>query len=219
MKIDFSHTAIRIGRPLTSYSKVQNLVGWALRNQPLFAKKAPRGAYLDIGCGPNIHAGIFSVDYAWRPGLDLCWDVTTGLPLPDKSVAGIFTEHCIEHISFESFVILAREFRRVLIPGSVTRVIVPDGELYALRYLNGGPMPYGTNATRSGLYTKQMSVNEIFYAHGHKFIYDFETLGAVLDNAGFRGIEKLSFGKGSDPKLILDNQDRAVESLYVEAVS
>jgi hypothetical protein len=43
-----------------------------------------------------------NLDYHWRPGIDICCDITRGLPLPDTYVRGIFSEHCIEHISFEA---------------------------------------------------------------------------------------------------------------------
>jgi hypothetical protein len=35
--------------------------------------------------------------------------------------------------------------------------------------------------------------------------------------AGFIEVERRAFGDGADPKLLRDEPDRAVESLYVEA--
>ena len=46
--------------------------------------------YLDIGCGPNPSPDFINLDYLWRPGVDLCWDVAHELPLAGDSLAGIF---------------------------------------------------------------------------------------------------------------------------------
>lgn len=97
------------------------------------------------------------------------------------------------------------------------RIIVPDGELYARHYLQKKPMPYGQDDMIAGIYTPFMSVNRIFYDHGHRFIYDFETLHTILAGTGFRAIEKSACRQGRDPRLLIDTESRAVEALYVEA--
>jgi predicted SAM-dependent methyltransferase len=175
--------------------------------------------YIDFGPGLNIHPDLYSVDYYWRPGIDLCWDVSKPLPFNDHSISAVFSEHCIEHIPFEAATRFIKELHRVLAPAGRVRIIVPDAGLYARKYLSAEPMPYAEVDETCGFYTRQMSVNRVYYGYGHRFIYDFETLAAVLGMAGFREIEKLSFGEGHDPSLLKDTEHRAVESLYVEAVA
>ena len=63
-----------------------------------------------------------------------------------------------------------------------------------------------------------ISVNRIFRSHGHQFIYDFATLHLLLKKAGFTKIYQETFAKGNDPRLLIDRSDRAIESLYVEAI-
>lgn len=208
---------IAVTRPLTSYSKVQAGISRIIRNRRLFAPQPGAGAYLNIGCGPYPRDGFFNIDWGWRPGINLCWDVTKRLPIESASCAGLFSEHCIEHIAFEDFWKLAREFHRVLMPGALVRIVVPDGELYVRRFLSGEPLPYADDDASGGIYTPFMSVNRIFYRHGHQFIYDFETMAAVLRSAGFGDIRRCSFATGSDKRLLIDQPERAVESLYVEA--
>src|ERR1700683_3619277 len=217
MQLDFTHTKIGLGRPLSSYSKVQQAIGLAIRNRTTFATLPKHGAYIDVGCGPNIHNDFYNIDYSWRPGIDLCWDITRGLPFAKESIGGIFTEHCVVHIKCIDFLELACEFYRVLMSGGTVRIIVPDGELYARHYLQKEPMPYGKDDMISGIYTRFMSVNRIFYKRGHRFIYDFETLHTILARIGFRAIEQSAFRQGRDPRLLVDTESRAVESLYVEA--
>ena len=89
-------------RPLTSYAAVQVWIGHALRNRPaqLGRRRIANLTYLDLGCGPNVHENFINLDYLWHPQIDVCWDVTRGLPWADGSLQGIFSEHCLEHVPF-----------------------------------------------------------------------------------------------------------------------
>ncbi len=53
---------------------------------------------------------------------------------------------------------------------------------------------------------------------GHHFIHDFQSLSAALLEAGFSGAEERQLLEGSCAALLIDREDRAWESLYVEAV-
>ena len=64
-----------------------------------------------------------------------------------------------------------------------------------------------------------MSVNRIAREDGHLYLYDFEVLAAMLREAGFVDVERQRFRRGRDPKLLLDTEARALETLYVEAVA
>ncbi len=164
-----------------------------------------------------------NLDYSWRPGIDVCWDVTRGLPFPDAYVSGIFSEHMIEHVSFESGLLVLRECRRILRKGGVMRIVVPDGELYLAgyaKYRAGEPYAMPLTEEDERLFpfvTPMISVNRIFREYDHLFMWDFETLRAALLKSGFSNAERRSFGEGADPKLLRDAPDRRIESLYVEA--
>jgi SAM-dependent methyltransferase len=221
--VDFSHTNISLSRSMLSYGKIQVLVATLIRGRRAFMNFKTKGLVLDVGCGSNIHTENLNLDYGWRPGIDICCDITRGLPLADNYVGGIFTEHCIEHISFDSALFVLREFYRVMQPGAYVRIIVPDFEVYIDKY-NGFretgelSMPYASGDARSdGIYSPAMSVNRIFRGHGHQFIYDFATFAVTLRSVGFDEINKASFGHGAAPSLILDTPGREIESLYVEA--
>src|SRR3712207_5871910 len=99
--MDFTNTRLVWNRPITSYSKIQWIISSIIRNRPYFINQAGLRdkEYLDIGCGPNIHRNFINLDYDWRPGIDICWDVSRRLPLADVSLKGVFTEHCLEHLS------------------------------------------------------------------------------------------------------------------------
>ena len=56
---------------------------------------------------------------------------------------------------------------------------------------------------------------ESYYAR-HKYMYDFDLLSEMLQNAGFSNIVRRDYRQGATPDLaVLDN--RPDETLYVEA--
>jgi predicted SAM-dependent methyltransferase len=213
-------------RPISDYSKVQAFYSNLIRGSKLQLKnkRIASKLYLDIGCGPNIHNEFIGLDYNWKPGLDLCWDITQGIPIQDNSLLGVYTEHCIEHISYGDVCELLEEIKRILKPEGTLRIIVPDAELYLDLYMKGRSgekvkFPYGTPAYKSlnTEKTPMMEINQVFRGHGHQFAYDYLTLEAMLQTAGFVSIKKESFRCGRDRTLLIDSEHRACESLYVEA--
>ena len=219
-------------RPLRSYAKVQRAVSPFIRNRRWAANIRHAGVYLNVGPGPATHPDFCNIDYTWFEGVDVCWDIRRPLPIPSQYAGGLFTEHCLEHIEIQDGSHVLREFYRVMRPGAYIRIIIPDAEIYLTEYAKhtrGAPfkMPHVTDTPYvrfpglEGGYTPVMSVNRVFLhqyeKQGHRFIYDFETIAKLLERAGFVHIKKVSFGVGSDPKLLIDIPSREVESLYVEA--
>ena len=218
--LDFSRTDFRLSRHPLSYSKVQRLISVLIRNRRTFANIKQPGTYLDIGCGPNTHTDFCNLDYGWHPGINVCWDITRGLPFPNHYVGGVFTEHCLEHFSLDAALAILGEIHRIMRPRAVLRIVVPDGELYLRGYAVGTPLPYAEgDAKKFPIATPIVSVNRIFRDHGHLFIWNFETLAVALLKSGFQDVTKAAFGEGRDEKLLIDSPWRKVESLYVEAIA
>ena len=193
--MDFISTRMSFSRPIKDYAKVQAIYAAVIRNRKMFANIKTPGLVLDIGCGPNFRATNINLDYGWRPGIDICWDVTQELPIPDDYVAGVFTEHCLEHISFESALFVLSEMRRISQPGTYIRIVVPSLEIYVnsyvdIRDLGKGQIPYGESDEVDGINSPAMGLNRIMRAHGHQFIYDFATLEKMLQKVGFIEISK-----------------------------
>ncbi|HEY8154704.1 MAG TPA: methyltransferase domain-containing protein [Myxococcota bacterium] len=217
-------------RSIWSYGKVQKCVGAVARNRRLQMALVPRLPYVNIGCGSNFRPGFINVDYEWRPGIHLCWDLRRKLPLPDASAEGIFTEHCLEHLTVDACAEALRDLHRILAPGGVLRVIIPDGGLYIesyLRHRRGEPVefPYVDAEGRADFlrdshygFTPMMAVNRIFRGYGHLFAYDHDTIRNLLVHAGFASVEPSSFRRGRLEALLIDSEVRAPQSLFVEAV-
>ena len=220
--------------PLLSRGKVRKVIGHVLRNrsiQLLLTDRRPK-RYLNLGCGGNILDDYINLDYTWSRGVDLCWDVKRGIPLASNSLEGIFTEHTLEHFTWqEALRVFLPECFRVLRPGGTLRISVPDAELSVIAYeeaRRSGATGRSFHAAYDGgdriPMTPMMHLNNTFrriyepLEKGHKFVYDFHTLEYFLHWVGFTSVTKESFMRGRSPKLLVDYEKRASESLYVEAL-
>ncbi len=218
-------------RRIDSYAKVQRLIAALRRNRHLqLTREVLARPYLDVGCGDCLHPGFIHLDYFWKPGVDVCWDVNRGLPFADASLRGVFSEHCLEHFMQPQACALLREFRRVLAAGSTVRIVVPDAETYLRSYLSqitgdgSHRFPFQDAEENLPGWTPLTSVNRVFYQDrespaGHCTMFDFPLMRQLLLDAGFIDVQRRAFQEGRDPQLVVDSPVRAVESLYVEAVA
>jgi len=222
--MDFKHTNLSLSRSIGDYTKVQLLVGPIIRNSKWQIRNLKKDKqYLNVGCGPNLDDRFINMDYQWRPGMDLCWDITKGIPLQSSSIKGIYTEHCLEHITFEQTQVVLAEFYRMLKSGGIVRIIVPDAELYIDLYTRSKrgesvSFPYVTDKEKNDGFSPIMSVNRVFRGHEHLYAYDFDCLSLMLRQTGFERISKENYRNGSDDILLIDSETRKIESVYVEAV-
>ena len=222
--LDFSETKLSLGRPIGSYLKVQKIYSSLIRSKKFQISKLMNSEkkLLNVGCGPNPTKNFINLDYLWVPGVDICWDITKGIPLESETMEGIYTEHCLEHISFLECQEAIKDFYRILKPKGIVRIIVPDGELYIDLYTRSKKgenvkFPYVSDEEKQNGFTPIMPVNRIFREHGHLFAYDAETLTMLLKNAGFTNIKKESYMQGRTDSLLIDTESRKIESLYIEA--
>jgi predicted SAM-dependent methyltransferase len=158
------------------------------------------------------------------------WDCRRSLPFDDNSVRYIFSEHFFEHLDYtEEIPVVLSECLRVLQPGGIIRIVVPDAGRYLRAYCESGwealtklrelRSDHFDRYTGCAYVTKMELVNEVFrQAYTHKFAYDHETLERVLLHTGFARAERAQFGVSLAQDLAIDFADRAHESLYVEGI-
>jgi predicted SAM-dependent methyltransferase len=224
-----------VNRPFSSYGKVQRAISSVIRNRrfQLMSRRIRELEYLQVGSGGNCPTTFINLDYHWRPSVDLCWDIKRGLPFRSASFSGIFTEHCIEHLSlFESDFGLAgpcakliAECHRVMRPGAIIRIVVPDAQLYLETYFHraqGDATKLFPYETAKSDWLPILHVNRVFYdgrgsPSGHCTMFDFDLISQLLKSCGFLNVIRKGFQSGDDPVLLIDTPARETESLYVEA--
>lgn len=191
---------------------------WLIRRKRIKGKRI-----LDVGCGPHARPQKINLDFIWQPAIDVCWSVERPLPFADNSLEGVFTEHCLEHVTFDACRQAIGEFFRILQPGGWVRIVVPDGNLFARRYvertdgLTQERFPGEHTDAISGIYSPIMSVNRIFRDFGHRYISDYALLKELCERASFVDIEEASYRVGRFAPVLLDTEARSKQSVYVEA--
>lgn len=181
---------------------------------------------LNLGSGTYNAAGWVNVDLwglhaLWGVHPDVVWDLRRPLPLPARSVDAVFLEHVLEHLPAEVGLAAMDQAFRLLRPGGVVRVSVPDfgrwAVDYAARRRGTGSSPDLIDLERPGRPTDLLALAEVVYDHGHVSVWDTETMVALLRAAGFVEVAGSAYGQGRVTPSP-DAPHRAAESLYVEGV-
>jgi predicted SAM-dependent methyltransferase len=170
---------------------------------------------LQLGTGPNPLEGWLNTDrwpdiYPERRGEIIFLDATKPLPIADASLDYVFSEHLIEHVSEVDARSMLEECFRVARPGGRIRIATPDLarilSLYddRLDEIQQHYLEWVTTRFRADIHADNSRcyvINRMFNSYGHKFIYDFETLSAMLAQAGFVDIVRFEPGESVDPVL------------------
>jgi SAM-dependent methyltransferase len=152
-------------------------------------------------------------------------DVVKGLPIATGSVDGLYASHVLEHLPLADVRVALTESLRVLKPGGVFRLIVPDLKSRAQAYVEAGDDPDAAHAfmrsTCLGRECRGQSVGgRLRTALGnsaHLWMFDFPAMSAELDRAGFVAIRRAAFGDAEDPMFArVEREDRFVPGDIVE---
>jgi predicted SAM-dependent methyltransferase len=90
---------------------------------------------LNLGCGSHHHPAWLNVDLVASDDSVLAHDLQQPLPFPDAGFSAVYHSHVLEHLPRYKAPAFLRECHRVLKPGGVLRVVVPDLERSAELYL------------------------------------------------------------------------------------
>lgn len=184
--------------------------------------------YLNIGFWTNLEQNkLYANPNGVADTVLLNYDLTNGIPASDNSLEVVYHSHMLEHLTNNEGIEFLRECSRVLQPGAIMRLLVPDLESFSKKYVEGDDFFFDAYRKEaldndSNLYpTRGAIFMGMLHNHGHKMGYDFETLQYVLKQTGFTNVKKTMFQESQ----LTDIQEiepyaplRAAESLCIECI-
>lgn len=168
------------------------------------------------------------------PTLARYGDIVKGLPFAPGSVDCVYASHVLEHLSHRDCLTALRNTRRMLKPGGVFRLIVPDLSWRVDAYVKarGAGMPDASIAlmrsTMLGIEEEERGpfgmLKRLLGRSRHLWMWDEGALADALTNAGFRSVRRCRFGDASHPAFAeLENEGRFFEDgnpeLALEAIA
>jgi len=165
------------------------------------------------------------------------WDCRKRLPFATSSVDYIYTSHFLEHLYRYQVIKLLIECKRVLRPGGIMRVVVPDLKIFAKRYVNND-MEFFRSLSGAKTSISLENISDLLVYHfygydcwceptflqklhrifirGHLWMYDYESLSKILYEVGFTNVWNCQGGVGKVPDIDFLDVSRD-NSLFIEA--
>lgn len=123
----------------TGLDSVKQSVAWArwrLQRPDYPAQPAGSGLRLHLGCGHVNHPGFVNVDGRPAPHVHHVQGLDRLGVFADGCAEMVYASHCLEHLPHGRVAAALREWHRVLRPGGVLRISVPDFDLLVDAYLD-----------------------------------------------------------------------------------
>lgn len=212
---------------------------------------------LNLGCGPIQPEGWVNVDgsrRAWTAS-QLWWldramvacriwpkteftrqtvwaDLLKRLSWADDSVDAVYMGEVLEHFTREDGTRLLKECQRVLRPGGILRLRVPDNARFWRNYLRefdaclaSGREQWSESHTRwIQMFFRDICVRPTrigSFGHFHKWMYDEVSLILALEKAGFESVERRTRHDSGIPGIekVESHEDLTVEGMKPSGVA
>lgn len=220
----------------------------------------------NLGCGTRTHPACVNVDWSIHlrlrklglerlagsraekiralPDSIVVHNLRKGIPAEDGTVDVVFHSHLLEHIDRDDAPAFMAEVRRVLKPGGVQRIVVPDFEQLARNYLDS--FGEAGHEERVAEMIEQIARREASgtshqaplrrkvenaalgdarrRGETHQWMYDRVTLAALLERTGFTAVSVVDHATSRIPgwselglDIEADGRPYKIHSLYMEA--
>lgn len=163
-------------------------VNW-LVSKPKIPKLKDNKRFIHLGCGKINHPDFINVDLCLYPHIHYLRDIGDLTIFSDGFADLIYACHCLEHIPHPKVVSVLKEWSRVLKPGGILRISVPDfGTMVQI---------YEENGKDLDLIIRAMMGAQDFPQNFHYINFNKKTLSRYLLNAGFSEVQKWIYGTDS----------------------
>ena len=137
---------------------------------------------LHIGCGKRFIPGFVHIDQVTFDHVEYKQDIRTLDRFSDESASLIYACQVIEYFDREEVMDVLQEWKRVLAPGGIIRLSVPNFEVITKLYSAGLSLEWFLGT----LYGK---IDDGKGGHVyHRTTYDHKSLEKILTDSGFRNV-------------------------------
>lgn len=91
--------------------------------------------YLNLGCGHRFHEDWVNMDMVSSSPYVISYNILKGVPYPDNQFDVVYHAQVLEHIPKEKAPAFIKECFRVLKPGGIIRIVVPNLENIVYEYV------------------------------------------------------------------------------------
>jgi len=141
---------------------------------------------LHIGCGERYIPGFIHVDIRKFPHIDYIASVDKLDMFQDKSVDLVYSCCLLEHFKICQIEDVLKEWYRVLKPGGILRLSVPDFEKLVEVYLKYHDL---------NLVLRPIVGGQKYPEDNHYMAFDFKILSEVLKKVGFKKVYRYDWRK------------------------
>jgi SAM-dependent methyltransferase len=132
-------------------------------------------------------------------------DIVKGLPVIDESCKGIYCSHILEHLSLNDFRIALCNTYKILQPGGIFRLVLPDLEYFIRQYIDNPANDAAFKFMREtflGLESRPRSLKEFIISRLgnslHLWMWDYKSIELELEKAGFVMVRRAFISDSSD---------------------
>lgn len=172
---------------------------------------------LNWGCGTEPQPGWINSDIKEDPTVDISCDILDGLPLEEGSIDYVVSIHALPELRYPDLVPALMELRRVLVPGGVLRLALPDLDR-AIEAYRAGDRDYFLIPDEDARSTGAKFITQMLWYGYSKSLFTYDFVAELLGRAGFDQVRRCEFQQTHSPyPEIVDLDNRREESLFVEA--
>jgi hypothetical protein len=197
--------------------------GWNNYDNSLSIRLAKHGWLVSLlgKFGLIAHQQRQFVSYARKSNISFA-DATRRIPEPTNSAEAVYTSHMVEHLDLTEVRNFLGEALRVLAPGGMIRIAVPDISVHINEYLETKDANLFIEQTLMTCEKPKSLIEKIKFVmvgpRHHHWMYDGCSLCKLLADVGFDDPRAVAAGETTLPNPgSLDLSERARESVYVEA--
>ncbi len=143
-------------------------------------------------------------------------DITRGLPIESGSCSRLYCDQVLEHLAREDVFAALQECRRLLSPGGVFRLFVPDLKAIASSYVKGdesSSAEWFMETIGLGFSSRPRTIGQRLREYmgnsRHLWAWDAHSMSAALKVAGFSKVKQVHYRDSGDP--LFDELESPIE--------